>query len=61
MNDAPATQTMAQAEGLWAHALSAGLRRKMVEEGLEGFDGVDLGDINRIAWPVDLVAPKKAE
>ena len=61
MNDAPATQTMAQAEGLWAHALSAGLRRKMVEEGLEGFDGVDLGDINRIAWPVDLAAPKKAE
>ena len=39
----PATQTMAQAEGLWAHALSAGLRRKMVEEGLEGFDGVDFG------------------
>ena len=25
------------------------------------FDGVDLGDINRIAWPVDLAAPKKAE
>ena len=59
MNDAPATQTMAQAEGLWAHALSAGLRRKMVEEDLEGFDGVDLGDINRIAWPVDLAAPKR--
>ena len=61
MNDAPATQTMAQAEGLWAHALSAGLRRKMIEENLEGFDGVDLSDINRIAWPVDLAAPKKAE
>lgn len=60
-SDGPAAQTLAQAEGLWAHALSVGLRRKLVEEGLESFDGVDLGDIGRIAWPVDLAAPKTAE
>lgn len=56
--DGPAAQTIAQAEGLWAHALSVGLRRKLIAEGLESFDGVDLGDINRIAWPQDLAAPK---
>lgn len=61
LKDAPATQTMAQAEGLWAHALSAGLRRKMLADGLDSFEGVDLGDINRIAWPVDLKAPKTGE
>lgn len=56
--DAPAAQTIAQAEGLWAHALSVGLRRKLIAEGLESFDGIDLGDVNRIAWPQDLTAPK---
>lgn len=55
--DAPAAQTLAQAEGLWAHALSVGLRRKLIEEGRAGYDGADLGDIGRIAWPVDLAAP----
>ena len=61
MNDAPATQTMAQAEGLWAHALSAGLRRKMINESISSYDGVDLGDINRIAWPQDLKTPSAGE
>lgn len=61
LNDGPAAQTIAQAEGLWAHALSVGLRRKLIESGLESFDGVDLGDISRIAWPEDLAAPRSVE
>ena len=35
MNDAPATQAMARREGLWAHALSAGLRRRVLQQGEE--------------------------
>lgn len=57
--DGPAAQTLAQAEGLWAHALSVGLRRTLMESGLERLDGVDLGDIGRIAWPDDLRAPRE--
>ena len=56
-SDGPAAQTLAQAEGLWAHALSVGLRRKLIEEGLDGYDGADLGDIGSIAWPEKLAAP----
>ena len=53
--DAPATQRLAEGEGLWAHALSAGLRRRVLEQGeeavsLDALAGVDLG---RIAWPDD--------
>ena len=50
--DAPATQTIAQAEGLWAHALSVGLRRRVAEGG-----GFDVADVRRVAWPEDLPAP----
>ncbi|MDO4428978.1 MAG: histidinol dehydrogenase [Atopobiaceae bacterium] len=50
--DAPATQTIAQAEGLWAHALSVGLRRRAAE-GAE----VDVRDVARVAWPEALPAP----
>ncbi len=55
MADAPATQRLAEAEGLWAHALSAGLRRRALEEGqtavsAEGLAGADL---TKIAWPGD--------
>lgn len=56
-SDGPAAQTLAQAEGLWAHALSVGLRRKLIEEGIDGYDGADLGDIGSIAWPEELAAP----
>ena len=55
--DADATQTLAQAEGLWAHALSVGLRAKLAREGFAGYDGVSLGEAGRIAWPVDLAKP----
>ena len=50
--DAPAAQTLAQAEGLWAHALSVGLRRRLAEG-----DAPDPADVRRVAWPEDLVAP----
>lgn len=60
-SDGPAAQTLAQAEGLWAHALSVGLRRKLIEEGLDGYDGADLGDIGSIAWPEKLAAPRFLE
>lgn len=44
--DAPATQTIAQAEGLWAHALSVGMRRRLAEGGT-----FDVTDVSRVAWP----------
>ena len=47
--DAPSVQTLAQAEGLWAHALSVGLRRRAAEGG-----EVDVSDVHRVAWPADL-------
>ena len=47
--DAPATQTIAQAEGLWAHALSVGLRRRIAEGG-----AFDASDVHRVAWPETL-------
>ena len=50
--DTPATQTIAQAEGLWAHALSVGLRRRAAE-GAE----VDVRDVTRVAWPETLPVP----
>lgn len=53
--DAPATQTMAQAEGLWAHALSAGLRRRLIDEGAPAVATKVLAeaDLTAIAWPAD--------
>ena len=53
--DAPATQTMAQAEGLWAHALSAGLRRRLIDEGASAVATKVLAeaDLTAIAWPAD--------
>lgn len=61
--DAPATQTIAQAEGLWAHALSVGIRRVMAEalaDAPEGTFGVALdlaGRAGEVAWPEALPAP----
>lgn len=53
--DAPATQTMAHAEGLWAHALSAGLRRRLIDEGAAAVatDALAEADLTAIAWPAD--------
>ena len=50
--DAPAAQTLAQSEGLWAHALSVGLRRRLAEGGT-----YDVDDVHRVAWPEDLPVP----
>ncbi len=57
--DAPAVQAIAQAEGLWAHALSCGMRRKLLDEGTEKFvDPVAATEgAMRCAWPRDLDAP----
>ncbi len=53
--DAPATQRLAQAEGLWAHALSAGLRRRALELGDASVDIAALreADLTAVAWPED--------
>ena len=60
--DADAAQTMAQAEGLWAHALSVGLRRRLAERGAEVFgdDRPAAAEAGAIAWPVELAEPKEA-
>jgi len=57
--DAPAVQDMAQAEGLWAHALSVGMRRRLVERGNDAFDDVAAAceDAMRTAWPRELAKP----
>ncbi len=47
--DAPSVQALAQSEGLWAHALSVGLRRRIAEGGT-----YDADDVHRVAWPEDL-------
>ena len=57
--DGPAVQALAQAEGLWAHALSVGMRRKLLEEGGETFADPAAACANamRTAWPHDLQTP----
>jgi histidinol dehydrogenase len=59
MNDAPAVQALAQAEGLWAHALSVGLRRKLVEQGADTFadPAAAVADAGSTAWPRTLDEP----
>lgn len=58
MNDAPATQAMARREGLWAHALSAGLRRRVLQQGEGGVstDALQGEDLTAVAWPDDEAA-----
>lgn len=53
--DAPATQTLAQGEGLWAHGLSVGLRRTLLAQGAASVtpDALDTADLTAIAWPGD--------
>lgn len=57
--DASAVQTIAQAEGLWSHALSVGLRVKLANEGAEGFEdaGAACEDAATTAWPRPLDEP----
>ena len=57
--DGPAVQAIAQSEGLWAHALSVGMRRKLLAEGAEKFadPAAACEDAMRCAWPRDLDAP----
>lgn len=57
--DAPAVQALAQAEGLWAHALSVGMRRKLLDEGAERFANPEAAteDAMHTAWPRKLDEP----
>ena len=57
--DGPAVQTLAQAEGLWAHALSVGMRRKLLEQGVEAFEDARAAcdDAMHTAWPSKLSSP----
>jgi histidinol dehydrogenase len=57
--DGPAVQTLAQAEGLWAHALSVGMRRRLLDEGAEKFadPAAACEDAMGAAWPTKLDEP----
>ena len=59
LTDGPAVQTLAQAEGLWAHALSVGMRRKLLDEGVESFDDplAVCENAHTTAWPTTLATP----
>ena len=61
-HDGPAVQALAQSEGLWAHALSVGMRLKLIDEGAERFaDPVAATlDASTTAWPTQLAAPAPA-
>ena len=58
LSDAPATQRLAEAEGLWAHALSAALRRRVLEqgEGAVSAESLAAADLTKVAWPGDTTA-----
>ncbi len=57
--DGSAVQALAQSEGLWSHALSVGLRRRLVEQGADGFADAAAAceGAMRTAWPHDLGKP----
>ena len=59
MADAPAVQALAQAEGLWAHALSVGMRLRLAKQGAERYPDVDAAcaSVARVAWPRELGEP----
>ena len=58
--DGPAVQTLAQAEGLWAHALSVGMRRKLLGAASERFDDpiAACAQAMPCAWPEELETPE---
>ena len=57
--DGPAVQAMAQAEGLWAHALSVGMRMRLLDEGGQAFaDSAKACEgAMECAWPRKLDEP----
>ncbi len=59
--DAPSVQALAQGEGLWAHALSVGMRRRLAEQGESGYEDAEAAceAAGRVAWPTDLSTPDK--
>jgi histidinol dehydrogenase len=60
LNDAPSVQVLAQAEGLWAHALSAGLRIPLAHAQKDYFENKEAAceNANHTAWPTVLDSPK---
>jgi histidinol dehydrogenase len=62
LKDVPAVQALAQAEGLWAHALSAGMRLDLARQGRERYENVAAAceNASSIAWPVLLREPAAA-
>ncbi len=59
LSDGPSVQTLAQSEGLWSHALSVGMRRKLLQEGGMTFADAAAAckDARQTAWPNDLPDP----
>lgn len=59
--DAQATQTLAQGEGLWAHALSVGMRRRELEGAEKDAPSLSLdsicANVFTVAWPEPLQEP----
>ncbi|MBP3883548.1 MAG: histidinol dehydrogenase [Olsenella sp.] len=57
--DGPSVQALAQAEGLWAHALSVGMREKLLSEGTATFASMESAceGAMRTAWPRELAEP----
>ena len=57
--DGPAVQAMAQAEGLWAHALSVGMRMRLLDEGGQAFadSAMACEGAMECAWPRKLDEP----
>lgn len=57
--DGPSVQALAQAEGLWAHALSVGLRQKLLDEGGDSFADAAAAcdEAMKTAWPQQLSKP----
>ncbi|MGI6755128.1 MAG: histidinol dehydrogenase [Atopobiaceae bacterium] len=59
LKDVDAVQTLAQGEGLWAHALSVGMRKKLLDEGTSRFADPEAACENAqaTAWPTKLSQP----
>ena len=48
--DGPDVQVLAEAEGLWAHALSVGMRLRLAASGAKGYEDIEAACAN--AWPL---------
>lgn len=60
LSDAPATQRLAEAEGLWAHALSAALRRRVLEQGEDAVSAESLAAADLTRLPGRAIRPRRS-